>query len=161
MQEYKAPETFRSPSFTISIGPCDKDGKRKQIKIEDLAYGKHREFIHKITSIWMQSRALPATGEMFNAILQNSIRAGNSPTTAIEAIQTEVLKMYDKATGDDKIDLLKLLTDNQITDKDIKTMTGSEINGILIFLINSNMESEKNFEASLSSMMNRKNPSEK
>jgi len=153
MSEYNTPKSFRNQSIKIAIGPYDENGKQKQIEVSDLPYGKHKEFIKKISAIWMRSKVIPATGEMFNQILTKQISTGKQPIDAIEEISKHVLSIFEGSTDDEKISLLKLLTSDQVTDVDIEKMTGPEINGMLIFLIERNLESEKNLEASLNSIL--------
>lgn len=145
---------FRNPPVEIGVGDFDKDGKQKQIKISDIPYGKHNEFMQLLSAIWMRTKIVPKTAELFDVLIRNKVAKGEDVSTAVQSLVEATGSICKEATEDERVKLLSILTDDQINSKNIGKLQVSEVFNLLSWLIDRNLQAEKNFEASLNSTLN-------
>lgn len=153
MADLPVSKSFRNQPVKIGVGPFDTDGNQKQLSVSDISYGKHKDFMQVITNIWMRMQTMPKTTALFEQMVQIKVGQGVSVNEAVNSICTDVAAIYKNMTGDEKKELLKLLTDNQLTDTEIDELQTTELHDLLLWLIERNLRAEKNFEASLISIL--------
>lgn len=152
MSEFEV-KSFRSEPVNVLIGDADKDGKRKEIIVRDITYGKHNRFKQILSNVWMKVQTAPQTAKYFDEIIRNHVAKGESIPDAINSIVNSISEIYKTLTEDDKVELLGILTDGQITKKVAESLQVGEVYSLLTWLIDRNLRAEKNFEASLNTTL--------
>lgn len=153
MSNIQNPQSFRNQPVSIGVGPFDEHGKQKQIEISDLPYGKHKEFMQIINSIFLRIQTIPKTIELFDIIAKKLVESGKTAFEAVQAIDDQIKNIYAATTDDEKLTLMKLLTLDQVDSELMDKMQVTEVHSLLSWLIERNLIAEKNFEASLSSIL--------
>lgn len=146
---------FRNDSVEIGIGDFDQQsGKQKQIKISDIPYGKHNEFMQLLSAIWMRAKIVPKTAELFDVLIRNKVASGLDVAPAVQSLVEATGSICKEATEDERVKLLSILTGNQINAENVNELQVTEVFNLLSWLIDRNLQAEKNFEASLNSTLN-------
>lgn len=153
MSEFEI-KSFRSQPTKVRVGDSDKDGKQLELTIRDISYGKHTEFKQILSNVWMKVQTAPKTAKYFDEIIKKQVESGMSISESINSIICSVSEIYKTLNEDDKTHLLSILTDDQINKENINDLQACEVYGLLTWLIERNLQAEKNFEASLSSILN-------
>lgn len=156
MSEELELKRFRNSPVEIGIGDFDTHGKQKQIKISDIQYGKHNEFMQLLSAIWMRTQIVPKTVELFDMLIRNKVSKGEDVGVAVQSLVDATGSICKEATEDERVKLLSILTDDQINAKNIGKLQVTEVFNLLSWLIDRNLQAEKNFEASLNSTLNQK-----
>lgn len=145
---------FRNPPVEIGIGDFDADGAQKKIKVSDIPYGKHAEFMQLLSAIMMRSKIVPKTAELFDVLIKNKVASGLDVAPAVQSLVDSIGSICREATEDERVKLLSILTGDQINAENVGNLQVTEVFNLLSWLIDRNLQAEKNFEASLNSTLN-------
>lgn len=155
MSDFKQPHSFRQMPVTVTIGS---DDNKKEIQLGNLSWAEHKKLMSKIYSIVFDTSALPVIIENIGNTVQTKVSGKNvDPLEAInslmETITEKVMQQNDTAVTE----LLEILTQGKLTEQDTGMMQAAEILGLISFLLNRHFEPVKNFNASLSSTLPKRN----
>jgi hypothetical protein len=154
--DYIVPKSFRSQPVKIKVG-----SSQREIEIKDLSYGKHQEFMALITGIQLRIRATLKFEEVADSLIVDRIRKGEQPIDAANSIAAQINKNLLDMPNNERVKLLTLLTGEQLTEKEIvDDIETDEFFQLLQWLIEKNLRAEKNFEASLNTILNQKSQNE-
>lgn len=147
MESFEQPISFRTKPAKVKIG-----SKEKIIIVSDIPYGKKKELFSLLNRIWFEQETAPVAADLLREEAALRMAPATSIVEMMQKIQEDISKIYGAQT-DRIVELLKLMTSDQITDEDVEDMEGDEIYSLAVWLINRNLESRKNLNASLSSIL--------
>lgn len=140
---------FRVEPVTVEIGE-----KKKAIILRDLPYDKQCKLLNKIGSIVFSKDAFPTIiGGIETSIKQQMVEEQKGMVDAIDLFIEKVTDMSTKMNTEHVAELIKLATDDKVTDEDIQDMGSQEQAGFVSFLISRQFEALKNLNASLATIL--------
>jgi len=151
MSDFTQPRSFRSPPETITVGEPG-----RPVIIRDLKYGKRKELQKYLMGLWFDRETLPTATKLFGNQVAGMISTGKMDVTeAITKIRGDLLKAYESGEEADHVaGLLGFCTDGQVTPEILAEMGGGEAIQLLVWLLDRHLQTEKNLDASLNSILN-------
>lgn len=150
--------TFRPQSVTVEVG-----SKKTAIILEDIPFKKQKELLAKISTILLKREMIPASMKNIDQLINREIAVkGKSAEQAIKLFLDKLAELYQDINDEQVIDLLKIGSDDKITDEIMETMGATEMIELLAFIINRQSKALKNLSASLANIVSpAKNPDQK
>lgn len=150
MSEFQQPKSFRHQPEEIEI---DLDGQAKKIAIKDLRYGKEKALFEILVKIWFQNVSAQPMGRLFEQQAIMRMDGQKDLSEVVQSIQNDIVGMIANAKEDQIKAILSLCTDGQVTSEDVDMMGAMEVRDLVTYLLNRNLESRKNLNASLSTIL--------
>jgi hypothetical protein len=107
-----------------------------------------------LSIIWMRIQVVPKTAELFDMLIKNKVATGQDVGPAVQSLIDATGTICKEMADDERVKLLSILTEDQINAENVNDLQVTEVFNLLVWLIDRNLQAEKNFEASLNSTLN-------
>ena len=149
MAETNKPMSFKVEPIDIEVG-----SENTKITIKDLSLEAEHNLYRKIGKIMFDKAAIPVAAKGMSSVIQRRmLEEKMSAEDATAEFIENLSELYTNLNTSDVNELLKVVTDNQITDDIIKTMGSQERKNMLMFLLDRQFAALKNLHASLSTIL--------